>query len=617
MAFEHLNRGWQSVRSLALISAAVAFGLSFGCKSKFSSNGPAVPAGSITLSGKVTYVRVPLVTNANGVPTGLETNTANFKDLPARGVLVRAYQAKDETNPDGTKTRVWKTTASGFTDTTGTYSFVVSQGTDTFLETFTVFQSSAVLTRIIADPSGVNSSVPQADRLLYSLRKGVDGSTPAGNSTPGTPATANATVNFDVGITDKLWLSPLNAFQPGVATLESVGTGSRPFAIGDTTATFGTAYIDASTAPAILDLHYHSGVSETRGSFIELDRTKYPLGYNSTGPFHYFGSLRGAASNDDAWDEGVILPLLGRRYLFDQRSSVLFPPAAAFQDLSPDLAIIEGLAPVMAANALKSPYLADTSVAGIQVTDIRDLSTTPLSKQTIYSAPNTMALGWELVLKANGIASPGTATTWTTINAVAMHRFFVLTSPADLTDIPNLYQQLGRLKEAKNSTETIDLAAIFTDTAISTITTPFQITWPRPTTGALSTFVTNWAADPNTTLPPLPFTMSNAVQVAGRYPNVSQGEVAYARFTLTKDTAFNLKIISSIGALPSGSTLQINFPSTGLSYSFSGDPLATPVRIVLGGSLTTPPIYPVQIRLRSPNNLVPDFAVTVQLIAAN
>ncbi len=618
MAFGHLGRGARRTMS-ALLAMCVAGLLTFSlaCKSSSKNTNGTTP-GTAILSGKVTYVRIPLLSDANGVPTGLETNSANFKVLPMRVALVRVYQGKDETNPDGTKTRVWiMPVAPSFTDATGAYSVTVPQGYDTFVEINSIFQVFNQQVRVIGDPDGINSSLPQSQRVNYAVRKGADGSAPAGNPTPGTAFTANSTVNFYIGLGDKLWLSPSNGIQPGAGVVESSATGSKPFAIGDSFYGFGSVYLSGSSNFFFLDLHYRPGISEARGSFIEFDKTKFPLSYDG-GIGHFFGSLRGSASNDDAWDEGVIFPLLGRYFLFTQGQTSLFPPSAPLQDLMPDVAIIEGLAPIMAANALKSPYLADTSSGTIQIQDVRSLTGVPAAKQTVYSAPNIRALGWELVLKGNNLASPGTTATWATINPAAMVRLFNLISPSDQTDISSIYQQLGRLKEARTGAEPVDLASIFTDAMLTTLTTPFQITWPRPTTPPLNTFVSDLGSDPNNAAAwAVPFSMANAVQVQGVYPNISEGEAAFGRFTLTKDTAYNLKVVGSSGPLPAGSILEITFLSVNLTYTFDASATGNSNRMVLPGNSTTPVIYPVRIRLLSPTNAVPDLTATVQMTVAN
>ena len=619
MAFGHLGRGakW-TVLAIMAFGAAGFLTLSLACKSSSKSTGATAATETVTLSGKVTYVRIPLVSDANGVPTGLETNSTNFKVLPMRGALIRVYQAKDETSPDGTKTRVWiLPTTPTLTDSTGSYSFTVPKGSDTFVEVTSIFQIANLQVRLIADPNGIYSSLPQSERVIYSARKGSDGSAPIGNPTPGTAITANTTVNFDLGLSDKLWLTPSNGIKPTDAVVEASATGSRPYAIGDSFYGFGSIYSGAVMPASALDLHYRPGISEARGSFIEFDKSKFPLSYDG-GSGHYFGSLRGSAANDDAWDEGIIFPLMGRYILFLQGQTTLFPPATPLQDLSPDLAIIEGLAPIMAANALKSPYLADTSSGTIQIQDVRSLAGVPIAKQTVYSAPNIRALGWELVLKGNSLISPGTTTNWTTINPAAMARFFYLISPSDRTDISSIYQQLGRLKEAKSGTDPVDLATLFTDGVITPLAAPFQIAWPRPTAPPLNTFVTDWGSDPNSaTLGIIPFSMANTLSVQSAFPNVSEGEVAFARFALTKDTAYNLKVTSSSGALPAGSTLQIGFPNAGFTFAFSGDASSPSIRMVLPGNSTTPLVFPVLVRLISPTNVVPNFTATVQMVVAN
>ncbi|MBL0210462.1 MAG: hypothetical protein IPQ13_06055 [Holophagaceae bacterium] len=604
--------------TLLALGAAGFLTLSLGCKSSSTASSDTPETVTVTVSGKVTYVRIPLLSDADGVPTGLETNAANYKVLPMRGAQVRIYQAKDETNPDGTKTRVWILPAQPlYTDSTGAYSFTVPKGSDTFVDVVSVFQISNQQVRLIADPNGINSSLPQSERVIYSARKGADGTAPAGNPTPGTNVTANTTLNFDIGINDKLWITPSGMVRPADALIESSGTGSRPFAIGDSFYGFGGIYLSGTSTNSILDLHYRPGVSESRGSFIEFDRSRFPLSFDG-GAGHFFGSLRGSASNDDAWDEGILFPLLGRHFLYLQGQTGLFPPSTPLQDLTPEIAIIEGLAPVMAANALKSPYLADTNSGSIQIQDVRSLAGVPVAKQTVYSAPNIRALGWELVLKANNVASPGVATAWATINPAAMVRLFTLISPADKTDTSSIYQQLGRLKETKSSAEPIDLAAIFTDTALTALAAPFQIVWPRPTTPPLNTFVADWGNDPNSaTIGTVPFSMATAVQVQGSFPNLSEGEVAFARFALTKDTAYNLKIVSSNGPLPAGSTVEIKFLFAGLAYSFDASSAANSVRLVLPGNATTPSVNPVRIRLLSASTQVPDFTATVQLTVAN
>ncbi len=202
MAFEHLGRGARrAISALMAFGAAGFLTFSLACKSSSTSTGTVTETKTATISGKVTYVRIPLLSDANGVPTGLETNPANFKVLPLRGAQIRVYQAKDETNPDGSKTRVWVLPAAPtLTDSTGAYTIPVPQGADTFVEVSSIFLISGQRVRLIADPNGINSSLPQSERVIYAARKGVDGTAPAGNPTPGTLITANTTLNFDLGL---------------------------------------------------------------------------------------------------------------------------------------------------------------------------------------------------------------------------------------------------------------------------------------------------------------------------------------------------------------------------------------------------------------------------------
>ena len=111
--------------------------------------------------------------------------------------------------------------------------------------------------------------------------------------------------------------------------------------------------------------------------------------------------------------------------------------------------------------------------------------------------------------------------------------------------------------------------------------------------------------------------MVNAVQVQGAYPNLSQSEVAYARFALTKDTPYNLKIVTSTGPLPAGALIEIRFLFAGQTFTFDGSSTAQSIRLVLPGNSTTPVVNPVRIRLVSPNTLIPDFTATVQMTVAN
>ena len=629
------------------VTALLGLGLGLACK---GSSGGTTADTTFNLAGTIKYTRVPLAKDANGVPTGLVDSTvaSNLQTLPARGVLVRAYQRNDQTLADGSTATVWVIVKATYSDSNGVYAMVLPNSKPLMIEVMSSFDGgNGHQVNVVGDPAGINSTVPAADRVRYAIRKAVDGTAPAGNPVPASLPTGDTLLNFTVGLTDKWWLvNPSYDPNSQVASLaaspvdettlpgRTTGTGSRILAIGDTVASFLAVYGNATPGLSV-DLHYAPGISETRGSFIEYDPTVYPLSAilnpnTYTFTQRYFGSLQGGA-NDDAWDEGVILPMLARNVLYNIVESrtfgmpgmPLFPQAAALPDLSPDRALIEGLAGAMAANVLKSPYLADTqdTTLAAPVTDIRDLSALTAAQLTPDSAPAIRAMAWELILKANGIASPGTATTWATLNPLAMARFFSAgpayptTTSTYETEPLNIFKQLGRLQEIKAATEPVDLAAVFTDAALTPLLAPFGITWPRPTTGAYAAFATSWGADPNSTttaIPPVTLSMAKAVQVRGVYPNDSEGEVAYAGFTMSADRAYTLSVTAS-PALAGTAELELmlpSFQSAPLTFTGSGGSQ----RVVLSGNSTTPMFQPVRVRMVSPTAVQPDTTVTISLV---
>jgi hypothetical protein len=629
--------------SLRALGAVVLLAATLACGGK---KGESAPTTTITLSGTVTYTRVPLATDANGVPTGLADSSVatNLKTLPAKGVLVRVYQRNDQLNPDGTtKSTSWLVVTGGstFTDANGLYSVTVPKDKPLMVELLSTFDGGENHSvNVVGDPAGINSTLPQAVRYRYAMRKAVDGTAPAGNPTPAAIPAGDSVVNFTVGLTDAWWLvNPTYLFGNAVApdagnpvaetTLpgRSTGTGSRILAIGDSISSFKNVY-GLATPGTTLDLHYAPGVSETRGSFVEYDRSVYPLAYDDNlGTRHYFGSLQGGSANDDAWDEGVILPLIARGVLFSTNAgrtysisqNPLLPVAAPLTDLSPDMARIEGLAEAMAANILKSPYLADTQGTALAapVVDIRDISGLSSAQLGPYSAPALRALAWEIILKANSVASPGTSATWSGMNAAAAARFFLppgrtATDGSRDAEPLNIYSQIARLKEGKALTEPVDLSTLFTDAVLGPLTTPFGLPWPRPTTGTYASFAANWGTDPNALtapLAPFPLSMAKAVQVRGTYPNLSEGEVFYSGFSLSADRRYVIGVSIS-PALPAGAELDLDLPQAARSFTFTGAGGTTPA-LVLTVS-TAPPVYhPVRVRLKSPNALQPDVAVTV------
>jgi hypothetical protein len=615
--------------------------------------GGSTASTTVTVSGTVTYKRVPLVKDAQGVPTGLADASiaANLVSLPARGAMVRAYQLIDQTQPDGTKTQVWITHVSmvAVTDSSGLYSITVTKDRPTMVEVLSTFNGGSYPIHLIAEPSGINSSTVAIDRLQYAMRKAADGTAPANNNAPVSILSDNAVVDFSVGLNDAWWLlnpsignSAENAVRTAVLETSlpgrsnGLGSGSRILGIGDTIYSFVNIY-GSATSGATLDLHYWLGRTEPRGSYIEYDQSLFPQAYDtSTSKFRFFGSLRGGPTNDDAWDEGVILPLLARNALFGSSLFLsatsyrtfatplnpLLPAAAALTNLSPDMARIEGLADAMAANVLKSPYLADTQGTGLAapLRDVRDITGLGSAQLTPYSAPALRAFAWEIILKANSLPTPGVATDWATINPLAAARFFQ--APAGLTngatdttarDIEplNIYSQLKRLSEAKSTAEPVDLATVFTDAVLTPLGTPFGITWPRPTTGTYASFVADWGTDPTGALPAVVLSMAKAVQVNGAYPNVSQGEVAYAGFSLSADKRCTLSATIT-PALGAGAKVDVDLPFMARTFSFSGAG-GSAGAIVLPVNNTAPYYHPVRLHLKSPTSLQPDVTVTLTL----
>lgn len=644
--------------SLQTMGAFVLLAVALACGGSKGGGSPAPT--TVTLSGTVTYERVPLVKDAQGVPTGLADASiaTNLVNLPARGVLVRAYQQIDQTQPDGTKTPVWIVATKGTTDGAGLYSLTIAKDRPTMVEVLSTFNGGGASIHLIAEPAGINSPTAALDRLQYAMRKAADGTAPAGVNTPGSMITANATVDFTIRLNDTWWLADTaynlsngDASLVSQAVLETsipgrtagLGSGSRILGIGDTIYTFVNIY-GSPTPSSTLDLHYWLGRSEPRGSYIEYDRSLFPQAFDtSIGAFRYSGSLSAGPANDDAWDEGVILPLLARNLLYAGNGSrtfsvplnALFPSGAALADLSPDMARIEGLADAMAANLLKSPYLADTQGTALAapVRDIRDISGLTSAQLTPYSAPALRAFAWELILKANSLPTPGAAADWATLNSLAAARFFM--APTGLTNAAtdttardieplNIYSQLKRLSEAKSTAEPVDLAAVFTEAALTPLAAPFGLTWPRPAAGAYASFVADWGTDPTGPFPPVTLSMAKASQVNMpyasapgvvsyqlAYPNLSEGEVFYAGFSLNADKRSVLSATIT-PALPAGAQIDVDLPRMARTFSFTG-PGGSTATIVIPVSAAAPVYHPVRLRLKSPTALQPDVTVTLTL----
>jgi hypothetical protein len=223
-------------------------------------------------------------------------------------------------------------------------------------------------------------------------------------------------------------------------------------------------------------------------------------------------------------------------------------------------------------------------------------------------------LTWDLILKANGIS-----TDWAKIDTLATLRFFLLRAPVDSSSVANdlvsLYGQLARLKEAKGTGETVDLATIFPDSVLTPLILPYNGTnwWPRPTVSEYASFLLDWGADPNTLttgLPAISLSMAKAVTVNGTYPNVSAQELAFARFTLSKDTAYNVSIQTVPASLLAEGQVQILIDNQEALFSGNASPAQ---KMTFLGNTTTPLTHRVRVRLLSPNTLQPNLQVTVRL----
>lgn len=637
MAFFH-----SSWRFLAAVAALCLLLLSLGCGGKSDSNNTATTY--IKVSGTVTYTRKPLAVDVNGIPTGLETDSAKFVSLPLRGVAVRAFQGKQQTDASGNAVTVWKVVNSANTSAEGKYSLSVAPGEPTFIEVVSSMSpvsgaSVRVMATTLSDPA------PLAERPYYLLRKATNGSSPAGDQTPASTPTSDATVDFAIDLTQPWWVGaisntitqatstgvpPVAVWTPSL-TPEAVGTGSRVAAILDRAYTFGSIIGDP-TPGALLSLHYDPTSADARPSFIEYEQGAYlPTQSSNT----YFGHVRATTLNDDAFDESILFSLFSRNYLIGQKFTSLLPTSpladrSDLQDLRPEMALIEGFSQAIPAILLKSPYLADTSAGAVTYRDIR--LTGGLGADA-YSAANIAAIAWALNLHACGtlngtVVTPvaDTPTGWATLSQTALRRFFSIVPPVDATtslptDVGSIYSQVARLQEARGGSDTVDLVAYFPNATLTPLLSPFNITWPRPTSTATlpdplvpdAGFMANWGADPNslvTALPGFTLSMTSAHPNAlNRYPNISKGEVFRARFTLSRDRIYLLGISTPSG-IPAGAQFEVTIGGVKYPLSASTEPIRLPA---LSGNTTTPVYQGVQVRLLSPDVLQPDLPITLRL----
>ena len=664
---------WLRPWAVMLVAAGMLGSVS-GCK-----RGSGETAGTVSITGTVTYTRAPILYDANGSPTGLGDPATAGVVTPARNVVVRAFQLFWDVDSSGSLVPTWRLAGSAATDLNGDYTISDSAygGYATFVEVESVFQQQggdASTVKVVGvpaglvanDPGGIRSALPEPSRPIYAYREDINGNPftdPTDN--PGSLPVQHddATVNFTLGASATWALTSPTWYVPGSTAQAPVGTvdvGSRVLAILDSVFYFTYYYGDptpSQTPGGILDLHYYPGQTETpRRSYVVYNPDLF---YNAAtnvntafdgATLHYFGTLAGGPAVDDAYDPGVIYPLLARNFLFGQGKTSLFPygqGTASFllPNLAPDLAVVEGLGDALAANLLQTPFLTDLSAAtALAPRDIRVLP----AQNNIYTPTTVAAAGWQLNLTGQGVVGAGDPAVWKVLAPSNTWIFFSLiyptitfqanAGPATIqTDIASFYTQVGRLQE-NHPEDPINLGNVFPDSVlIPLLANPFDILWPGKDLWPL--FADNWGVNPNSSLAALPgFTLSRAqAEAAGAVPNPnvvnpvpatvylneSQGEVHYAKLALTLDRAYALSF-TTVPDLVSGTPLP---PGAGIEVVVDGnvrEPLvfnatqSAAQTMVLRGNPTdtsNPAWHWVRIRLVSPDpsTTQPDIQVTVNL----
>lgn len=650
------NFGLRACAAMLLAAVVVATGL--GCAKKSLAE-KAAESSDFKITGTVTYTKVPIHYDANGVPTGLETDATKFTTEKARSLKVRVFQLRPQTLLDYTTRDAWTLVGQATTDSDGLYSITgVSKTYKTFVEVVGAMTQSSPSSSIvlIADPDGVYSTKQIVDRPIYVTRKSLDGSTSETNATISAVGTADAVVDFNVGLTDKwmvvhpTWWTPY--VDPATLTYpETVAAGSRITAILDSfyefNDNFGNAVPTKSTVE--LDLHYRPGVSARRGTFVEWRPSLLPKSYDGT-YYHYMGSISaggtidGVLQPDDAFDTGILYALMGRNAIISQGNTSIIPTGYPATSLAPDLALVEGFGDAYAVTLLEHPYLPAGTGSNrySTVRDIRDLGALTPSQIGPFSAPTITALTWELALINGKITSPGTVANWPDMTASYLNRLYsgnppTMTSGTNTvaTDCVSLYTQLARLQEDKSGSETSDLKTFFQDGTLTPLCAKFNVPWTTAANAILPKYTLNWGSDLDSLVTPLPsFTLSmsgavkikryflddaNVEQVADYYPNNSRGEVLYAMSASSLDRTYNLKV-TTVPALPAGASIEvvidgdINNP-----YLFpSGTPNVVSLTLTgNSGDLTSPTWHRYRIRLLSPSILVSDTQVTIHLEKTN
>lgn len=658
-----------------MVLIAGLLGLGSGCKRSSSNQN-----GTVTLSGAIAYSRLPVVYDGTGAPTG-QLGPAPGTLTPARGVLVRVFQGFTEYDQSGQPSLVWRLGGATVTDSNGAYNFSgsVYANYPTFVEVDSVYKSLGTrnaTVQVLADSNGLASTLPEPNRPIYAYR--VDG---AGNlyldptSNSSTTNTANPTTvpgpsgiggDTTLNITlqspnqdDKWAVTTLNWYllpktsqppAPNQAPLAILPIGSEALGIVDSVYLFASYFGDPTPSVpngGIMDLHWYPGRTEMpRRSFVVYDPSTTPLASDGV-TVHSFATLAGGGAAvingvgvDDGWDPGVIYPMLARNSLFGQGLTTLYPTGTtALPSLSPDLALVDGLADAMAAAVLQSPYLTDTTIpVALQARDIRNAPVPLPAPKTGATAPASLAAaGWSLVNYENNALgnqpnpfSAGTPAQWVTINGQNLLRFFALTYPTVASgstgslqirsDIPSVFQQLARLGAAKSSADLQNLVAIFPNSVLFLLMSPENIDIPWTLGMTLPTYTTNWGQNPGfngtpaaqttftlsmanagtvpnplnlTTVPPAIGSLPAPAMPLDVYPNVSADEVAYAELSLTVDRTCTLTVTPQ-SALPPDATIEV----------------------VVDGAINPPPATSVQLP-QGPfyfPNAQGEFTATFQLI---
>jgi hypothetical protein len=645
-------RSWLRCGAAAVLTVAL-LGLGAACHK--GSN-----ADTIRVTGQVSYARVPVLYDANGSPTGLGASVPGWL-LPQ--VVVRAFQLYDVVGQDGTAVPTWRLVATALTDSNGRYTFTgeIKKGQPTFLELASIFEQvggNASTVRVIADPAGINSSLAETQRPIYLYRIDLNGNTftdPTSDPHSLPAAESDVTRDFALGDNDTwavsldTWYQPGNVGSAAKPPSDTLPLGSKVLGILGTIYNFSYYYGDPTPSQAkggVMDLHYWPGGSASgaaartespRRSFVVYDRSTTPKSYDGT-LSHYFATLAGGPTADDAWDPGAIYPLLGRNNLWGQGKTTLYPAGStSLPSEAPDLAVVDGLADDMAAGLLKSPFLTDTTAStGLVPRDIRTIPAV-----TGPGSPAALAaMGWKVVLMANGINDGvGSKTAWAGLDPAASLRFFILAYPSLYAsptssklvraDITSILGQMIRLQEAKTGSDPVDLRTIFYDLALYLLGQPYGITWT--TVPTIPVYSDSWGANPpSQAFPAFTLSMANAVTVANPdlrvtdptlalvYPNVSQGAVHDATLSLNLDTAYTLSVATD-QALPTGASIEVTIDGdTQTPYLFTSSAPSVTYPVVMVGNpkdFVNPQWHYLRIRLIAPEpaTVVPDLKVTVRL----